>query len=162
MDAVPRHLAPQLPFRHRHLNNSERLESADQVISFPQLSHSNLRRIKPTSFMNSMASAISVKRDVRKVRLGAPSKHSNGRWYVVDSNRTKCTQEKHRQSARTVQVKCTQPLEQETHKAREQYPGSALNCWCRVEVGVSRRTMGVSYSNPCFFHTLIHGFIGRV
>ena len=60
MDAVPRHLAPRLPFRHRHLNNSERVGYADHVISRLQMSHFTLRRIKPTSFMNSMASAISV------------------------------------------------------------------------------------------------------
>jgi hypothetical protein len=176
MDAVPRHLAPRLPFRHRHLNNSERLESADHVISFPQLSHSTLRRIKPTSFMNWMASAISVKRDVRNIRLGAPSKQSNRRWYenrgalcisrkrrsywwttaticsttIVDTNRTNCTQEQHRQSARTVHVQRTTTGTTENTQSA-QYSGSAVNWGCRVEVEVSRRTMGVSYSDPWFF-----------
>ena len=73
MDIDEEHWTPATILRHRHLNLSRLLGSADHFISRPHLLHCTLPRSRPTSFRNSIAISSSKKRYTRKSLFGPPS-----------------------------------------------------------------------------------------
>jgi len=81
MDVDAWHLTPATLLRHRHLNPSQRLGSADHVISRSQVLHCTLHRISSTSFRNWIASSWWQKRHVRNILFGAPSLRCSPRPY---------------------------------------------------------------------------------
>jgi len=73
MDLDAEHLTPAIFLRHRHLNPSGIVGSAEHVISRSQVLHCTLLRSRPTSFRNCIAMPLSQKRYVRKSLFGPPS-----------------------------------------------------------------------------------------
>ena len=81
MDLEAEHLTPATFLRHRHLNPSGILGSADYVISRSQVLHCTLLRSRPTSLRNCIARPSSQKRYVRKSLFGPSSWRSIRRLY---------------------------------------------------------------------------------
>ena len=91
MDLDSEHLTPATFLRHRHLNLSGILGSADHVISRPQVLHCTLLRSRPTSLRNCIAKPSPQKRYVRKSLFRPPSSRIIRRPYeALGTNGISC------------------------------------------------------------------------
>ena len=81
MDSDWLHLVPATLLWDRQRNPSRRLECEVNAISWPRVLHGIRLRSRPTSCRNSMATAWSVNKYVRKNLLGSPSSHNIRRPY---------------------------------------------------------------------------------
>ena len=81
IDLDSEHLNPASFFRHRPVYCSGIVDSADHVISWPQVLHCTLLRNSPTSFRTCIAKPWSQNTHVRKFLFGPPSSRSIGLPY---------------------------------------------------------------------------------
>ena len=162
IDADWLHLTPTTLLWHHQRKPSEWVESAEHVISWPQVLHSILLRIRPMSFRNWIVIYCSQIRYIKKNRFGAPSSLS-----------TRCPKENFGTYSRLCNRSSYSEVtwsscSTEKHTAWRQ---SVLHCGCRMRNALwiwSRETemtttatyVGVSeWLEPCYYSVTENGFL---